>query len=424
MLRRMLMVLPVVMALALGGCASVPYARDGRLPTPVQPADGSADRTALNARVYDAATGHARRLFYRDDFNGVDFDAETAALRERALAQTDEAGLYAVLGDLLQRLDDDHTYASSPTQRAREAARRAGEADAGYGLLLTAIGREYYVATVVPGTPAADAGVQPGWRAVSIGGRPVRTSAPPVLGRSARLVFADDAGDEHAVDLVARSVPALPRREFRRMDGDIAYLRFDDFDRPTRDWLEARMAELAATPPQALILDLRRNGGGSLDIAALVNAHFQPGRDAFARIHGRLIDRQMVAGPEAHPWLGPMRVLIGPTTVSAAELLAARLQTTGRATLVGQRTRGGVIGTRPIDLPDGGELRIGMAVMSTPDGQQLEKVGVTPDIAVPPDWAAVRAGRDPELDAALASLRPIPETGAADRPATDAPGPP
>lgn len=413
MLKRMLAALPVVVALAAAGCASVPYARDGHLPTPVQPADGSPARTALNARVYDAATGHVRQLFYRDDFNGFDFATQASSRRDRALAQADEAGLYAVLGELLQGLDDDHTYASSPTQRAREAARRAGEADAGYGLLLTAIGREYYVASVVPGTPAADAGVQPGWRAVSIGGRPVRTSAPPVLGRSARLIFVDDAGDEHAVDLVAQTVPALPRRAFRRLDGDIAYLRFDDFDRTTRDWLDARMAELSATPPRALVVDLRRNGGGALDIAASVNAHFQPGRDAFARIHGRLIDRRMAAGPAAHPWLGPMRVLIGPTSVSAAELLAARLQTTGRATLVGQRTRGGVIGTRPIDLPDGGELRIGMAVMTTPDGQRLEKVGVMPDIAVPPDWEAVRAGRDPELDAALASLRTSPAAVAA-----------
>ena len=46
-----------------------------------------------------------------------------------------------------------------------------------------------------------------------------------------------------------------------------------------------------------------------------------------------------------------------------------------------------------------------MIVMTTPNGTNLEKVGVTPDIPVADDWSAIREGRDPPLDVALATLR-------------------
>jgi carboxyl-terminal processing protease len=113
----------------------------------------------------------------------------------------------------------------------------------------------------------------------------------------------------------------------------------------------------------------------------------------------------MTVDPAPRPYLGPVAVLTGPGSASAAELLAGVLQERGRATIVGGTTRGAVTGTRAINLPDGGLLRVGMIVMTTPQGRTLEKVGVTPDIVVPDDWRAVREGRDPALDAALAVVR-------------------
>lgn len=394
----------LVLLSALAGCASVPYARPDHLPPALQPPDASAERAALNARVYDATVRHVDRLFYRKDFDRTGFAAAARAQRDRALAQADEAGLYGALGTLFEQLDDDHTYALAPTARERVEARRVGEERAGYGLAMTLVGDHYIVAMVQPDSPAAAVGILPGWQLLSVDGRPTRAAVPAEDGRTDRLVFADEHGSEHAFALTARTMPPLPRRELRILDDGIAYLRFDDFDRATHQWLVERMAEVAAAPPPGLVLDLRRNGGGLVHLAALAHAFFHEDRQSFAVLEGRLVDRRLYAPPPPTAYTGPMVVLVGPATASSAELLAARLRETGRATIVGQRTRGAVVGTRGIDLPDGGLLHIGMLVMTTADGALLEKTGVAPDVDVANDWAAIREGRDPVLAKALERL--------------------
>jgi carboxyl-terminal processing protease len=393
-----------VLLLSLAGCASVSYDREGERPPALRPDPGSAERAALNARVFDAVARHAGRRFYRKDFDRGAFDAAARDQRAAALAQPDESGLYRALSTLLAQLDDDHSYALSPTARERLDARKAGEARAGYGLVLTAVGDVHVVAMVLPDSPAADAGVLPGWRLLHVNGQPPRLAAPPEAGRSDRVVFADDADREVAFDLVASAMAPPPARESRVLDGGVAYLRFDHFDRATHGWLEARMAEVAAAPPPALVLDLRRNGGGLVHLAALAQAFFQRERFDFAVLEGRLVDRRLFANPAASVYDGPLVVLVGPGTASSAELLAARLRETGRARLVGQRTRGAVVGTRGINLPDGGLLHVGMLVMTTASGALLEKTGVAPDVEVADDWAAVRSGRDPALARALELL--------------------
>lgn len=78
-------------AVLLAGCQSfLPYANDARVPTPVVVADGSAERAALNSRVYDSAVNWVGQRFYKRDFGGVDWRAETAARREAAVAQPTE----------------------------------------------------------------------------------------------------------------------------------------------------------------------------------------------------------------------------------------------------------------------------------------------------------------------------------------------
>lgn len=405
MIRTGFRALVVAFALSVGACASIPYEKIGELPPAVQVAEGSPERAALNARVYDAAVGYVERLFYKRDFGGVPFPQEAASRRADAVAQPDEGGFYARLTELLDTLDDDHTHTLSPVEREMVHAREQGEARAGFGIVITPRGDERFVALVRPSMPAAEAGVLPGWRLESVAGQPALLAPPPVVGRTDRVVFVDEAGVRHPVDLTAVLTPPIPRFETRTLEGGVAYIRFDDFDRARYDQFKAEMESLAENPPPGLILDLRTNGGGGLNFAGLINAWFFATKQDITVLKGRFIDRRMFADPAPSPYLGPVAVITGPGSASAAELLAGVLQEKGRAVIVGDTTRGAVTGTRAINLPDGGLLRVGMIVMTTPAGRNLEKVGVTPDIPVADDWRAVREGRDPSLDAALSALR-------------------
>ena len=143
----------VAASLLLAGCASVPWARDDATPEPAQVTDGSAERAALNARVYDAVVRHVVRRFHRREAIS-DFRAHAAAQRDAVVAQPDEAGLYAGLSTLLERLDDDHSYVTSPGSRVRHDALRAGTAVADTGLRTQLVGETYFVSTVRPDSPA------------------------------------------------------------------------------------------------------------------------------------------------------------------------------------------------------------------------------------------------------------------------------
>jgi carboxyl-terminal processing protease len=102
---------------------------------------------------------------------------------------------------------------------------------------------------------------------------------------------------------------------------------------------------------------------------------------------------------------GPLAVLIGPRTASAAEVTAAALQHHERARLFGTPSLGSVLAARIYDLPDGGKLTIPYADYLTPPGIRIEDRGVTPDVIAPRTADSMREGRDPAFDAALDWLR-------------------
>lgn len=399
---------PLLVALAvlsLGACASIPYARTYEPQGIEQPADGSAERAALNAEVYDAVVRYTEKLFYKPDFGGVAFEQEAQARRAEAVAQPTSDGLHVELTELLDLLDDDHTVTMSPLERERYYELLKGGQATGYGFTVTPRGDDRFVATIVPGSPAEAAGVTPGWRIESAGGLSVLLAVPPVVGRTDMLVFLDEAGQRHSLELTGMQMPFRPRFLAERREGNIAYIRFDDFDATRYDQFTAEMRTFADNPPAGLIIDLRTNGGGVLSTTGMMMSWLFADKQDYVILKGRFVDTRYNVRPAPQPYLGPVVMLIGPGTGSASEILSGVTQEKGRAVVVGLRSRGAVTGTRPIELPDGGLLRVGTLVMTTPAGRNLEGVGVTPDIEVPDDWAARRAGRDPTLEAGMAAIQ-------------------
>jgi hypothetical protein len=187
-------------------------------------------------------------------------------------------------------------------------------------------------------------------------------------------------------------------RKVERLGGNVGYLALDGF-LPVDAALEpaaAAMAFLANT--EALIIDLRRNGGGEPESVALLCSYFfgsQPVHinSLYSRKENKTTDywtRKEVAGKR---YLGKdIYVLIGPRTFSGAEEFAYDLQTQKRAVLVGQTTGGGA---HPGDLVSLGDH----FVMFVPTGRAInpitktdwEGTGVKPDVAVPADKALEKA---------------------------------
>jgi carboxyl-terminal processing protease len=114
---------------------------------------------------------------------------------------------------------------------------------------------------------------------------------------------------------------------------------------------------------------------------------------------------QVLTLGSAH-YRGRVAVLVDHLSASAAEIFAATMQEKRRGTVIGRKTSGYVLFARLHSLPDGGMLECSEDDLRTIQDKRLEGHGVMPDVESPPATLDdLRAGRDPDLDAALRILR-------------------
>jgi carboxyl-terminal processing protease len=200
-----------------------------------------------------------------------------------------------------------------------------------------------------------------------------------VAPRKVEVEIADDA-DEPAAELGTRRVPFG--------DGDVMVVNVPDVPDDLGEELEQVIAALADGPkqPLGLILDLRGNGGGSIDGAAGAIGVFLPGAPSFPlrRRGGEVEVEHADAPPRETQWHGPVAALVDGYTASAAEMIAGALATYRRGPLIGSRTFGkGCIQEYFDDRASVGVLRLTTMLFSLPDGSALQGVGITPNLLMP-----------------------------------------
>jgi carboxyl-terminal processing protease len=110
---------------------------------------------------------------------------------------------------------------------------------------------------------------------------------------------------------------------------------------------------------------------------------------------------QFVVFPRPEPFRGPLGVLVDGCSASTSEIFAGGLQDLGRARIFGTRTAGAALPSLFERLPNGDGFQYAVGNYISAGGQPLEGHGVTPDEAVAPSRAALLAGHDPVLDAAV-----------------------
>ncbi|MFC5345969.1 S41 family peptidase [Brevundimonas staleyi] len=392
--------------LFLGGCQTfLPYSDDERrMPTVVEVEDGSPERLALNTRVYDSAVDWVSRRFYKRDFGGVDWPGETAARRDEALAQPTERGFYRALNETLDLLGDRHTNAVTPTRHAEMVrGRREPTINLGFGMRL--IDDQLIVTSIRGGGPADLAGVQRGWVVESLNGEPATRESRMNREREDQLVvFVDSQDVRHELAIRQGPLPPYVGRAIRRPDG-VLILSFDYFGEATRRWFDEQMDLAVADPPKGIVLDFRDNRGGLITDVGRALGHFYTERQPYAYVEYGFLPRFPIrAKPARRPWTGPVAVVIGDASASGAEVFAATFQETGRGLVFGATSMGAVVASRQLNLPDGGELSIGVRSFRSGAGRTLEGVGVVPDHEVHFRADELRRGHDAMIEAAVEAV--------------------
>jgi carboxyl-terminal processing protease len=366
--------------------------------------------------------------------------------REKAAKSQSGTWLYMnVLSNFGSRFPDSHLYFETPGSRAPStSAANKPVADpamtarfernsalflAGPGFdtaTLRRAGRTpSLVAEVIRGSPAERAGVAPGWGVgdfkIDMNQSGVHYNArfftfTPAMTRELErtgLPLAATNQNEldqlvvtHSVDLAFDYEPLVPRTSFetRTLTNDATYLRFDHFD--DMQLISRVLDVIDSAGPAGLVIDLRRNSGGRTFHMVRVAGRLLGGGVELGKTRSRGSSASMDSlklGDDFYR--GPLVLLIGPSTISAAEIIAAAVQDHRRGKLIGRTTNGAVVAVMKYTLPDGGAVMIPVHDFVRSGDRRIEGAGVEPDIWILPTLADIRAGRDPVLERAIAVLR-------------------
>jgi carboxyl-terminal processing protease len=376
-----------------------------------------------------------KKNYYDPTFHGVDIEFVFEQAKERMKAAPTRDALMLTIASAVLSLDDSHTTFIPPV--------RAAEVD--YGWTVGVIGDDCYVTHVKPGSDAAAKGLKPGDRLLGIDNfRPTRKNlwqmayryfvvAPAARVNLTILSPGDEKPRSMIIDTkIEKSGGTITLEQWyeRTMVKHGYSQKVFDFQQVGEDVLIWKMHTFSVNPDtldlaigrarkaKTVILDLRDNGGGSVDILKRMVGFFFDKEVKIFDEKRRKESKALVSKPLGNTFKGDLIVLVGQESASASEVFARLVQLEKRGKVVGDKTMGAVMESQLHELNSGiGSMLLAgtsvtMADLVMSDGLSLEKVGVTPDEVVLPTGLDIATSKDPVLShaAKLAGVTLTPET--------------
>ena len=190
------------------------------------------------------------------------------------------------------------------------------------------------------------------------------------------------------------------------IDGAIGYLKISQFGQDSYRLTRAAAQDFKAKGVKAVVLDLRGDPGGYLDSAVDISSLWlEQGKTVVQeRRAAKVVDTEYATGINTLKGL-PTVVLIDGGSASASEITAGALHDNSVAILVGAKSFGKGSVQQVINLSDGSELKVTTAHWYTPNGKNIDKQGINPDVTVSLSDSDVSAGKDPQKDKAYQILQ-------------------
>ncbi len=315
---------------------------------------------------------------------------------------------------MLATLDDPNTAYLSPEEQGMMQNALDGE--------LQGIGAEVQaqedgaimIVSPIAGSPAEEAGLRPRdilreADGVSLTGMDVGEAAALIRGPADTAVeLLIERDGETFRRTIIRGVIALPSVTSEMLADGIGYIRLTRFANNTTSEMTTALEEILPQASTGLIIDLRRNPGGTLTAVVDIADLFLPEGIILSEQFGDgdVVNYTAEDGDEAETI--PLVVLIDEGSASASEVLAGAIQDTGRGVVIGQTSFGKGTVQNWLPLRNGGGVRITIARWLTPGGNWLHETGVTPDVVVAmPEFTPGLAGdefEDTQLNTAVEYL--------------------
>jgi len=308
---------------------------------------------------------------------------------------------------LTAALDDPYTVYYDSKEAAEFKSDLKGEIkEAGVGIEMMKQGDYVVVTRTLPNNPARKAGVHAGDIIFAINGEEVwdkdtEIIASKLRGPSGEKVKLTVARDKQKLDF------ELVREKINNVSADITYqdktaiISVYRFSEDTGTLVQSFTKDFKNKGINKVILDLRNNGGGYVTAARDLLSLWIDG-DKILTQKSATIGQTITYAKRGEATLKDMKtiVLVNNATASASEIVAGALKDYKKATILGTKTYGkGVVQTM-LELSGGSLLKITTAHWYTPEGQTINKTGISPDVEVERSYSDINSGKDPQLDKA------------------------
>lgn len=293
----------------------------------------------------------------------------------------------AAIEGMIERLEDPYTlyYNEEAWQEMQNAFEQTY---AGIGIQFFEREQGLQILKVYAGSAAEEAGLQPGDMIVGVAGKRLTEYGLDELledlygleGTDVALEVVKAADGSSREVTVTRKLFHIPTVEYGMMDGGAGYIRIDSFSSETAGLVGEALTAFAEEPDlKSLILDIRGNPGGYLDSVEAIAQYFI-GTGILLRTVGNDGDEKLIVSNGEPAVRLPVTILVDGNSASASEVFAGAMQDHELAVIVGTRTYGKGSVQQLIPLQTGGGLRVTIEHYFTPNGSEVDGVGITPDV--------------------------------------------
>ena len=328
--------------------------------------------------------------------------------------------IYGAISGMVNSLEDPYTVFLKPEETKRFIEDVKGTFE-GVGMEIDIKKGQLQVIAPLENTPAQKAGLRAGDKIIKIDDKPttdmtleeaINLIRGPKGTEVTLTVYREEWGKNKEFKIV-RDVIVVPSLKWELKDTSegypIAYLKLYQFSEKASFDFRVAAIEILNSPAKKIILDLRNNPGGYLEVAQDIAGWFLK-RGEIVAIEdlgeGKEQNLYKAQGNAALVEV-PIVILINQGSASGSEILAGALRDNRGILLIGEKSFGKGSVQELERLSDGSSLKITIAKWLTPKGESITDKGLEPDIKVEMTEEDYEAGRDPQLDKAIEIIKTL-----------------
>ncbi|WP_418446645.1 S41 family peptidase, partial [Cloacibacillus evryensis] len=318
---------------------------------------------------------------------------------------------YGALKGLVESLEDPYTRFVEPKALEEENMEMEGEYG-GLGIYMASRDGRTIVIAPIEDTPADRAGIKPLDEIIKVDEKNVMGMESDEVvkmlrgpaGKPVTIQIRRKNVDKLIPVKIVREVIKIKTVRMEMLGDGIAYIKLNHFNLKTDAEVRAAIKKATEKKAKGIIMDLRNNPGGLLDVCVDVTSQFIP-KGVVVGMKGRFDKaNDILSAKEGRANNLPLVVIVNEGSASAAEIFAGAVKDHKRGTIVGMKTFGKGSVQTLFNLPDGSGIYVTIARYHTPSGFVLDHKGLQPDIKVEGEPKKDKK-EDKQLQKALGVLR-------------------